>query len=197
MKPHEPNLEMLSAHVDGMLSPDAARSMEQHLRSCEVCRRALRSERRFLGGLDGLRSASPPPDFVNAVMARVAQQPAHRPATPVAWASVARWGAAAAGVVMTVGVVLLAWLLGSGLGGSELVAVAIARSAGFIAAALATFRDLAGPGLTLLEESGKILWRLASFAVRSGWVVQATLLLLTVSLNYAFTRLVASYQRRH
>lgn len=198
MKLHEPNLDMLSAYLDGQLSPDAARSMEQHLHGCLVCARALARERRLIGSLDDARSVSPPPDFVNAVMGRVAQYPAHRPATPVPWRSMARWAAAASVVLGAGGLAVLAWILGSGaLEGGDLVAGGLTRVIDVVTGGVAAVRDFVSPAGVLLEEAGKMLWRLASLAVNSSWLVQLTLLLLTVSLNYAFTRLVLNYQRRH
>lgn len=62
---------------------------------------------------------------------------------------------------------------------------------------ISTSRAVVTQGRVLLEEAGQILWRISSLAISSGWLVQGTLLLLTISLNYAFTRLVLNYQRRH
>lgn len=198
MKLHEPNLDMLSAYIDGQLSPDAARSMEQHLRGCVVCTRALERERRLLEALDGVRSATPPADFVDGVMGRVAQYPTHRPAAPVPWRTVARWGIAASVLLGVAGLAALAWVLGSGaVAGGDLVAGGLTRIVTLFTGGVAAARDLVSPVGVLLEEAGKILWRLVGLAVNSGWLVQLTLLLLTVSLNYAFTRLVLNYQRRH
>lgn len=198
MSHHEPNLEMLSAFLDGVLSPDAARSMELHLRACDMCARALETERQLIARLDGMRRESPPEDFVASVMGRVAQYPAHRPPTPVPWGEVARWAVAASVFVGVVGLAVVAWMFGSGLvEGSEVLATVIARSAGLVASGVAAGREAVSWMGVLLEESGELLWRLANLAVRSGWVVQLALLLVTVSLNYAFTRLVLNYQRRH
>lgn len=198
MKLHEPNLDMLSAYLDGQLSPDAARSMEQHLRGCVMCSRALARERELLGAVDGLRSVSPPSDFIDAVMGRVAQYPAPRSATPVPWRAVASWAAAASVVFGAVGLGALAWILGSGaVEGSDLLVGGLTRAVSLITGGTAAVRELVSPVGVLLEEAGKMVWRLAGLAVNSGWLVQLTLLLLTVSLNYAFTKLVQNYQRRH
>ena len=62
---------------------------------------------------------------------------------------------------------------------------------------ISTSRTVLAQGRVLLEEAGQIMWRISSLAISSGWLMQAALLLLTVSLNYAFTRLVLNYQRRH
>ncbi len=189
MKVHGPNLDMLSAYVDGVLSPDAARSMEQHLEHCLVCTNALSAERDLVQALDSLAQLDPPPDFVNAVMGRVAQYPAHRPGTAVLpWRAAARWSVAAR-------------LVGSGaleqLEPGTLVAMGIGRATVFLATAITTLRNLIDPGLVLLQAAGRMVWRVVMLATTSGWMVQVTLLLLTISLNYALTRLVASYQRRH
>lgn len=198
MPRHEPNLDMLSAYLDGQLSPDAGRSMEHHLSGCDVCSRALDRERRLLATLDRVGHVVPPPDFANAVMGRVAQTPAHRPPTPVSWERVAGWTGAAGVVLAGVVVAVLAWLLGAGaVEGGNLLAAAVGWSADLITSGVMVLREYASPIGVLLEESGKMIWRLASLALNSGWLVQMTLLILTISLNYAFTRLVASYQRRH
>ena len=198
---HEPNLDMLSAYVDDVLSPDAARSMGQHLRNCEVCRTALEEEAAFVGSLDSLARAEPPADFVNAVMGRVAQHPAHRPPAPVPWRSVMRWGVAASVVAAVSGAAGVRWLFTSGtLQAAEpanLLAATMGRLANLFAAGLGGTRELVSQASVLLEAGGELLWKLGSLATGSGWWVQLALLLLTVTLNYAFTRLVVNYQRRN
>lgn len=198
MNEHTPNLEMLTAWLDGLLSPDAARSMQQHVASCEACADALERERTFLATLDGMCADAPPDDFVAAVMGRVAQYPAHRPPAPVPWQQVVRWATAASVVFGVMGLATVAWVFGSGMvEGSGLAARAIGGGASLMASTVATARDAMASLGVLLEEAGELLWRIANLAVRSGWLVQSTLLLVTVSLNYAFTRLVLNYQRRH
>lgn len=198
MTTHEPNLDMLTAYADGLLSPDAERSMRQHLESCELCTCALEAEREMLSALDAMRAEPLPDDFVAAVMGRVAQYPAHRPAAPIPWREIARWGAAASVAGGVVGLAAIAWIFGSGLiQGSELVAAVIGQGASLITGAVRGGRELSTWLGVLLQEGGELLWRLARIAVNSGWLVQVTLLVITVSLNYAFTRLVVNYQRRH
>lgn len=202
MKVHEPNLDMLAGYVDGVLSPDAARSMEQHLQHCLVCTNALAAERGLVQRLDSLARLEPPPEFVNAVMGRVAQYPAYQggPAF-IRWRAAARWSVAASLLLLIVIGGGVAWLVGSGaleqMQPGTLVAMGAGRAAVFLATAFAALRNLINPGLVLLEEAGKMVWRLLTLATNSGWVVQTTLLLLTISLNYTLTRLVAGYQRRH
>lgn len=200
MKVHQPNLDMLSAYADGILSPDAARSMKQHLTVCDVCAHALESEREFVARLDELSSVRPPDDFVNAVMGRVAQYPAYRPAAPLTRQAAVRWSAAASLLLVVLFGTGIAWLVGSGvLQGAEPGTWA-ARIIGQIADAgtflITSAKGVAGPALVLLEQAGQIVRRLSTFAMQSGWLVQLTLLVLTVMLNYAFTRIVLNYQRR-
>lgn len=201
MKQHEPNLDMLSAYVDGVLSPDAARSMEQHLAKCDVCSAAVRAEREFVLALDTMADAGPPLDFVEAVMGRVAQHPIHRPSAPIPWRSAVRASVAASLLLVVLVGSGVAWLIGSGalegIDPAGLAAQGISGLVGLFTSAVVGIREMAAPALALMENAGKVLWRLATFTLSSSWVVQVTLLLLTVSLNYAFTRLVLGYQRRH
>lgn len=201
MKAHEPNLDMLSAYLDGLLSPDAERSMQQHLERCDACAGVLRAERSLLATLDAMSEVEPPADFVNAVMGRVAQYPAHRPAALVPWREAMRWSVAASVLLLMLFGGGIAWLVGSGMlenaDPGSLLAAGIGRSTVFVAESFAALRSLVDPAMVLIEEAGKMVWRVLALATTSGWIVQATLLLLTVSLNYAFTRLVRNYQRRH
>ena len=201
MNEHKPNRDMLSAHADGVLSPDAVRSMEQHLAECEVCTRALESERNFLAQLDTLANVTPPEDFVNAVMGRVAQHPAYRPGKDIPWRAAMRYGVAAAVVLAVLLGGGVTWMLGSGtLQNAEpgaVVAIGISRTAGLAASVFATTRHLVSQGFVLVEVVAQLMWRVTLLAASAGWMIQATLLLLTISLNYAFTRLVLNYQRRN
>jgi anti-sigma factor RsiW len=201
MSGHEPNQDMLSAFADGVLSPDAVRSMEQHLASCDTCARALDAERRFIAQLDSLAGVEPPADFVNAVMGRVAQHPAHQPGNTIPWRAAMRYGVAAALVLAVLLGGGVTWMLGTGtLQNAEpgaVVAVGISRTAGLATSVFAMARHVISQGFVLLEAGAQLVWRITLFAASSGWMVQLTLLILTVSLNYAFTRLVLNYQRRH
>jgi len=201
MNEHQPNRDMLSAYADGVLSPDAVRSMEQHLAECDVCTQALESERQFLAQLDTLADVTPPADFVNAVMGRVAQHPVHRPGNAIPWRAAMRYGVAAAVVLAVILGGGVTWMLGSGtLQNAEpgaVVAVAISGTAGLAASVFATTSHLVSQGFVLVEATAQLLWRVTLFAASAGWMVQVTLLFLTISLNYAFTRLVLNYQRRN
>jgi anti-sigma factor RsiW len=201
MTGHEPNRDMLSAYADGVLSPDAVRSMEQHLAECDTCAQALDSEQRFLAQLDTLAGVEPPADFVNAVMGRVAQHPVHQPGNAIPWRAAMRYGVAAALVLAVLLGGGVTWMLGTGtLQNAEpgaVVAVGISRTASLATSVFATARDVISQSFVLLEAGAQLIWRITLLAAGSGWMIQLTLLLLTVSLNYAFTRMVLNYQRRH
>lgn len=201
VKQHEPNLDMLSAYADGVLSPDAARSMAQHLEQCEVCALAIQQERLFLAELNRLARVHPPADFVDAVMGRVAQHPLHHPAAPVPWREVARAGVAASLLLLVLAAGGVGWLIGSGaLERAEpgaIAAAAVGSATTTLVSGLTGVQEMARPALALLESAGKTFWRLTMLTLGSNWLVQVVLLLLTISLNYAFTRMVLGYQRRN
>ena len=200
MKTHRPDHDLISAYLDGELSEDSIRSMEQHLRRCDRCRVAVEKERRFLFGLDGLATIDPGPTFVEAVMGRVAQYPSYRSATSLPWRLVAAW-------VVTLSALLLvvATLTGWGLlrsdavvlpDGHALAKVGVTRLADLVLGAVKLVRQALAPGYVLAETAGELVLRLSAVAATSGWVFQITLLVLTVMLNYAFTRLILNYQRQ-
>jgi len=191
---------MLSAYADGALSPDAQRSMQQHLQRCAACATALEREQRFLHRLDEMAEVSLPADFVNAVMGRVAQYPTPEQAHRIPWRAAARWVATAGIVIAAALAGVAAWLVGSGtlekMAPGNLLAAAVGRLTLGFASLIAGLSAVIDPAMVLLEETGKLAWKLSAATLTSGWVVQLTLLTLTISLNYALTRLVASYQRR-
>lgn len=201
MKEHQPNLDMLSAYADGVLSPDAARSMAQHLAHCEVCAAAAQREQEFLGGLSARARVPVPGDFMDAVMGRVAQHPLHQPTGPIPWRSAMRAGVAASLLFVVLAASGVGWLIGSGALERAEPATMAAAAAGGVAStfvsALSAARDMGRPALALVESTGKAFWRVTMMMLSSGWLIQSALLLLTVSLNYAFTRMVLGYQRRH
>jgi len=53
----------LSAHLDGRLSPDRARRLEEHLRSCDSCRRKLADLRALAAALREMPDAPVPRSF--------------------------------------------------------------------------------------------------------------------------------------
>lgn len=192
---------MLSAYADGVLSPDAARSMAQHLESCEVCADALQREREFLAEMSQLARVRPPADFVDAVMGRVAQHPVHHPAAPIPWREVARAGVAASLLLVVLAASGIGWLIGSGaLERAEpgaVAAAAVGGAASSLASGITGLQEFGRPAVALLQSVGKAFWRLTMAMLQSGWLVQLALLLLTISLNLAFTRMVLGYQRRN
>lgn len=200
MKEHRPDLDRLSAYVEDALSPDARRSLEQHLAGCGACREALEREGRLLRRLDGLARIEPPPDFVQAVMGRVAQYPAYRPAPAVPWRRVLAWSAGlAAALVAVLGVG--AWQIAGQPGADARLVDLLHRTAvGLVEVGGMVFRasrQVLEPASTVVEALAKAVHRVSTLAASSGRIVQATILLLTVMLNYAFTRMVLNYQRRN
>ena len=51
MKPCEDYLELISARIDGELTPDEARRLDEHLAACEACRGELAEAERVWQGL--------------------------------------------------------------------------------------------------------------------------------------------------
>jgi predicted anti-sigma-YlaC factor YlaD len=201
MSDQHPDRDSLSAYLEEALSIDARQWIKQHLSGCATCRGKVEQERAFLRRLDGLKSIEPPADFVAGVMARVAQYPAHQRRAPeLQWRRVSWWvGSAAATVVLVLA--FIGWLLvaGSSAEGAE---GTVAVSGG-----IAWFFDVAKQvyflGLSNLEGvwsvimiAFTVLFGIFDFVRNGGLMVQLVLLLVTVALNYAFTRMVLNYQRR-
>ena len=196
-----PDRDSLSAHLEEALSIDATQWIEQHLEKCSDCRAKLDQERAFLGSLDGLGRINPPGDFVEGVMARVAQYPAYHPVKEVPWTRVALWGGGAAAMfVVLLGVV--GWVLvtqrpldNPQAAGFASVAIAMLAEA---ARDLYVFaRENMGGVMYILQIAGTLLVGLFDFVRNSSLVFQLALLLITVGLNYLLTRMVLNYQRRH
>ncbi len=196
-----PDRGSLSAYLGEALSIDATQWVERHLETCGDCRGKLDEERAFLESLDGLGRISPPVDFVQGVMARVAQYPAYQPAKEVRWPRLAlRIGGAAAVLVVLLGVV--GWVLVTRR------PLDSPQAAGFVSVAITTLAQAArdvylfarsnmGGVMYILEIAGTILVGLFEFVRNSSLVFQLALLLITVGLNYLLTRMVLNYQRRH
>lgn len=201
MSSHRPDLIGIVDYLEGILPPDAERAMEHHLERCERCRSALERERQLLRRLDGMARVEPPPDFVEAVMARVAQYPAYEPPTPVPWRRVLGWSTALGLILVVLVVGGITGLLRSGTlaqaGAGDLLSFAVAELADFGTFALGFVRGVLEPAAVVADALARALWRVVAEAAGSGWMLPLTLLLLTVTMNYAFTRLVLSYQRRH
>lgn len=200
MSRHTPDRIGIVDYLEGVLEPDAARAMAHHLQRCEACRAALEEERAVLERLESMARVEPPADFVAAVMGRVAQRPAHRPSQPVPWRQVATLagGLAAALLVTLVGGV---WALGRS---GELAEAGVGDHLGYLVVQLvkagSLLRALVGPfvdkGVVLFEGLATVLGELVAAAAGASWWVQLGVLILAVTANYAFTRLVLAYQRR-
>ena len=196
-----PDRDSLSAYLEEALSIDATQWVEQHLEKCGDCRAKLDQERAFLDSLHGLGRINPPADFVEGVMARVAQYPAYQPAKEVAWSRVALWtGAAAALVVVVLGVIGWVLVTQRPLDNPETsgaVSVAIVK---VMEASKELYRfaeSNMGGVMYVLQIAGTLLVGLFDFVRNSSLVFQLALLLITVGLNYLLTRMVLNYQRRH
>jgi len=200
MSEHRPDYDRLSAYIEGALSPDGTRWIELHLEKCESCRDALERETQFLERVSSLRNIEPPPDFIEAVMARVAQQPAFQPPAEVPWRKVAGWSVGlAASLVAVLG--LGAWVAISsdavaGANATGLLSSAITGLAEISSFVISTVGSFLSPAMALARAGGTIVLRLFDLARNSGLAVQLGVLLATVTLNYVFTRMVLNYQRR-
>jgi len=200
MNDHRPDYDRLSAYIEGALSPDATRWIELHLEKCETCREALERESRFLERIGSLRSIEPPLDFTEAVMARVAQQPAFQPPAEVPWRKVAGWSvglAASLAAVLGLG----AWVAISseavvGANATGLLSSAITGLAEASSFVISTVGGFLSPAMALARVGGTIVLGLFDLARNSGLAVQLGVLLATVTLNYVLTRMVLNYQRR-
>jgi anti-sigma factor RsiW len=84
-KRHPLGEEELSSYLDGRLSPAESARLEEHLASCEPCRRHREELRAVVEGLRGLPSAPAPRSF--ALRPEQAEAPrARTPVGPAAWA---------------------------------------------------------------------------------------------------------------
>lgn len=101
-------LELISARLDGALSPDGEAALEAHLARCPACGALLADLTELHAALDGAEEVPPPADLKDKIMAAVAAEqvvpfPAPKKRRP-GWRV---WGSAAA--------VLALALLGGGL----------------------------------------------------------------------------------
>lgn len=199
MSSEHPDRDSLSAHLDETLSIDATQWIEQHLSSCAQCRTRLEQERVFLGELDGLRTVRTPSDFTQGVMARVAQYPAYEPGKEVSWRRLAVWGGAGAAALFVLAL-FVGWLVVAG-GGAEGVQVPAGASVFTNAASWTVWlwentQSRLERVMPQLEAVLGGLYVVVGLVREAGLMVQLALLLITVGLNYALTRMVLNYQRR-
>ena len=61
----------LSAYLEGIVSPKEKEGVENHLSSCQMCRKALEELRRTNALVKGLEQVEPPPWFPQKIMTRV------------------------------------------------------------------------------------------------------------------------------
>jgi len=105
--------EELSSYLDGRLSPAESTRLEEHLASCEPCRRHLEELRAVVEGLRALPSAPAPRSFV--LRPEQVEAPRRRtPVGPAAWAQ--RASAFAPAGVAAVALLLFLVLVGVDLG---------------------------------------------------------------------------------
>lgn len=194
-----PDRDSLTGYLDESLSIDAAQWIRQHLEGCADCCTKLERERRLSATLDGLRSIEPPADFTEGVMARVAQYPAYQPRAEVPWRNAARWGGVAAAAVLVVAV-FIGWIVVASGGdqGVEVPAGASAFTAAINGTVWAYERVAAGFERIApqLQDAFSVAYFVYEFIRDAGLPVHLALLLVTVGLNYALTRMVLNYQRR-
>ncbi len=99
MKPCKDYLELISARVDGALTPDEARRLGEHLASCEACRRELAGQEILWERMASLPEAQVPEGLAERTFARATKR-RHMPR----WA----WGVSATAAAA----VLIAVLVG-------------------------------------------------------------------------------------
>lgn len=194
-----PDRDSLTGYLDESLSIDATQWIRQHLEGCAACCAMLERERRLSATLGGLRSIVPPTDFTEGVMARVAQYPAYEPRTELPWRNAARWGGVAAVVLLAL-VVFIGWIVVSGGGGQglQVPAGASAFTLAIDGTVWAYERVAAGVARIAprLKDAFSVAYVVYEFIRDAGLPVHLALLLVTVGLNYALTRMVLNYQRR-
>ncbi|WP_428264419.1 anti-sigma factor family protein [Haliangium sp.] len=78
-EPLHPDIEsQFSELYERSLSPDSQRSVEEHLASCEVCRRAYEEFRETMSMLSGLHKMAAPQDFERDVEETIRRRSAGR-----------------------------------------------------------------------------------------------------------------------
>jgi len=66
------NIHDIYDYIEGSLSPQQRRELEQHLSACSRCRRAVEDRKLIAGAASGLPPFAVPDDFTDRVMARIA-----------------------------------------------------------------------------------------------------------------------------
>ncbi len=63
--------ELFSSYWERDLAPEETRQLEEHLRSCVVCRREYQQFDKMMGGLRSFQNELAPTEFVDGVIKRV------------------------------------------------------------------------------------------------------------------------------
>jgi hypothetical protein len=125
LRRHEPDVNLLSAHLDGRLDAREMARLEPHLASCEACRADLAGLRAARDALRALPEAAPPRSFrlrpADVERAAVSGAPGPSP--------MLRWAPAASAVAAVVFAIVLSVDLTSSGGGSSYRAPLAARPA--------------------------------------------------------------------
>jgi anti-sigma factor RsiW len=79
---HARATELFSAYWDKDLSQPDASALEEHLRSCVVCRREYQSFEKTVGAVGQLHKMIAPPEFADEVRARIRKRSRGRFFTP-------------------------------------------------------------------------------------------------------------------
>ena len=79
---HAQATELFSAYWDQELRPEELSALEEHLKSCVVCRREYQVFQKTLGAVGTLDKALAPPSFAEAVRTRIRKRSHGRFFTP-------------------------------------------------------------------------------------------------------------------
>jgi anti-sigma factor RsiW len=79
---HTQAMELFSAYWDEQLAVDQVGALEEHLRSCVVCRREFQSFEKTVSAVGALHKMVAPADFAEAVRSRIRKRSKGRFFTP-------------------------------------------------------------------------------------------------------------------
>lgn len=79
---HARATELFSAYWDRELPADDLGALEEHLKSCVVCRREYQTFEKALGAVGQLHKMTAPPDFAEGVRSRIRKRSRERFFTP-------------------------------------------------------------------------------------------------------------------
>lgn len=75
---HDRATELFSDYLDQDLGPTELGALEEHLKSCVVCRREYQAFQKTVGALSGLDKMVAPPDFAESVRSRIRKRSRNR-----------------------------------------------------------------------------------------------------------------------